>query len=111
MDSTLAAIALLIELTNVVRIFTLYDHTYSLSAQSLATGVMLTRAASRAARAELQQQTASACLSTGAATAKAELAVKHDTDGCELFIEMPNCGEHASSSAAGPLRWSTGYSE
>ena len=73
---------------------------------------MLTRAASRAARAELQQQTASAYLSTGAATAagKPELAVKHDTDGCELFIEMPNCGEQASSSAADPLRWSTGYS-
>lgn len=58
---------------------------------------MLTRAAARVTRAEVQQPAAVAALTTGApvAAGQTQLQVQHDTDGCELFIEMPDCNDRA----------------
>ena len=53
---------------------------------------MLTRAASRAARGELQQPAAVARIvtTTGAAavTDTPQPTVQHDTDACEMFIQL-----------------------
>ena len=72
---------------------------------------MLTRAASRAARAELQQPAAAArTVTTSGAVAATETpqpTVQHDTDACELFIQM-NSGECSKEIN---FQWIGGFAE